>query len=185
MVLNEFRKLCKPGAFCLYNRQKGKVFFAISRNIAAYLSELIVELETSEHLCQELIDDREFLELIVLETYESIHPVQAYHLLRSEVPYWRNYIDGIGLKFYNKNFQFIEYKAKWSLAKDHTGTDRIVVEASTKRGNSIVVGVFDSIFEAKDFIRLYYSISYPKIVIANNEFTKRYLSETKRMLMYV
>lgn len=170
------RNLCHPGIFCLYNRKKNKAFVTVSVNMGFKVSEILKKLETDNFNCLELVADKDDLELIVLETYKHVHQKVGYNCLIKELAYWQDYIQKQGIELYDHKFPTVTYKARLNFAVDDKGKDLILVEAITKRYNRTIVGVFNTIPEAKDFMAKHYNKRVNKLVTAFNKQTKAFLA---------
>ena len=173
--LETLRSLCHPGIFCLYNRKKNKGYISVCVNMGQKISELMKKLETNNFTNQELIDDRNDLELIVLETYRHVPARVGYKIGLREMQYWHNYVRKLGIELYDNKLHIVNYKARLNFAVDDKGKDLIIVEAITKRYNKQIVGVFKTIPEAEHFISLYYKNPINKLVTAYNKQTQAFL----------
>ena len=174
--LELLKSLCHPGIFCFYNRKKNKAFITVSVNVGQKVSEVLKKLETDNFNCVELVADKDDLELIVLETYRHINSKVAYKILMKELAYWQDYVQKQGIDLYDHKFPTVTYKARLNFATDDKGKDLILVEATTKRYDKLLVGVFSSIPEAKDFISKHYNKRINKLVTAFNKQTKAFLA---------
>ena len=156
--------------FVLYNQDKGKAHLALCKNGLLRIPRLINELRKNEHKIKELCEDLGELQLKVLETHED------YETLRLHMNFWYNYIEDLGLETYSKRRTYIKYKSRINIGYDYNGDRRVFVELVNRRNESFVVGVFEKMFEGRDFKKQYFdSKDYVYPVYANNELTKNYV----------
>lgn len=167
----------RSGIVAIYNRKKHKAQLVIAKNLASHLATIATEIRDGIYPNREIMEDRNNLEMIVLETLNGSSPEEDYETLKLHMHYWYMYCNDLGMSFYSKRL-YVMYKARTRVDIDLKGTMKVFVDLVSRNNKSFVVGVFDKMDEAKEFVKTYFKEDeyiYP--VYANNHHTKEYLEE--------
>lgn len=177
-MVKELLKLPNVGCiYALYNQKRKKTqLFLANSNALLSIPRTISNLRNNDHKSKELCSDINDLELIVLETHEDTS------YLRLRMQYWYDYVEDLGLETYTKRI-YLQYKSRINVDFDYTGEKRVLVELVNKRNESFVVGVFDKMYEAKEFQEAYFGRSkYVYPIYANNVLTREYIQTRDKQL---
>lgn len=151
-------ELSRIGLFGLINDIDKRVYVSYSTNIICSVSQII----ESNKL---LKDDVNKLRIITFDC-----PTYNKNIQKQYVMYYINEYRNKGYTLYHK-FNHIRYKVDIEIVKELAYVKLI----SSNNKNNVVVGVFDDIDKAKEFLSEFYSNSfvYPN-AIAYNKLTKNY-----------
>lgn len=151
----------KSGVFALVNNQSNNVYLAYSNNILTYIVRLLFDVTNIKY--RKVRDDIEKLEFVMLfESNDKDEMIQQYS-------YYVDHYKDINYTFY-REYTPVKYKLIKEVIEKN-----IVISLIAKNGKKKVMGVFCSKKEADLFVKTYYSTSYLKPVLCNNELTKQFL----------
>jgi hypothetical protein len=168
-MVRDLLSLPEGCTFALFNQKRKKAQLFICKNGLIRIPQIINTLRNNEHSSKELCSDLQDLELVILETNNDIS------ILRLHMQYWKDYLKDLELETYNK-INCLIYKSRVTTGYDYTGELRILVELVNRRNESFVVGVFEKMYEAKEFQKKYFDTrNYVYPVYANNEHTREYV----------
>ena len=165
------------GIIALINDSDKKVYLTQGSNIPVLLGKIISEIKQGIHTHQELCDDYKKLKAMVIETQIDI----THRYLH--MSYWYDYFEASGYKLYTKK-NHLSYKVSKGLVNVSKNSSKLVVEVYlvNSRCEKTVVGVFETIQQADEFIETYYTQDnkYKLPILANNKLTMaRYLSKNE------
>lgn len=161
---SELKDLCKPSIFALVNRNDKRIYLAQSCNALLAISHLCDKLNKGTYRYKELIEDyrNNKIELILISS--SLDEVSRKIQLRELQDRYRNQ----GYFLYNR-FKSSRYRVGYTYNKKRR---TIEINLVSNDNSKILVGVFNNMKEADDFVALYYSSEYPLVVYANNQDTR-------------
>lgn len=169
MTLLNLQNLSVSGVWALVNLVDNKIYINYSNNILASLSRNISEILDNSHSCRPIISDYAKLELVILETHVP------HNQLKVKSGYYMDSYKNNGWSLYNTNPP-VKYTVKTLIAKDCKAHVVLV----NKRNDKLVVGVFDSIYEADEFSSsVYPNNTVTTILYSQNSLTKEFLRKNK------
>ena len=171
MRVDNIKNLCIPGIYVLINERDKKVYISYSANIIGSISRIFAskDIETKS-----LRNDYKLLRLKLLSD-EKDRGIQKLFAIN----YIKEYKDR-GYSLY-KEYNYVRYKVITEIERvvpSSIKSSRIFVYLAITNGKRYVVGVFQNIDEANEFVSLYYKDKEVRnIVIAKNDITKEIYSD--------
>ena len=151
----------KPGVWAFVNDTDRIIYLSYSKNIQSTISRNIKEVMDNSHSCKRLIKDKSKLNLVVLE----------YNCEKAKLNYWLDHYRNDGYSLYRNRNGEVTYRLQVKIVAEYL----IHVILRNLHGNSVVVGVFDSMEEANTFIQTHYPDKIYNIVYSDNKLTQHYL----------
>lgn len=186
-LIGNIRDLPRSAVFALYNPKKKKVYVTLARNFIKRLAAVTNELRDGSFKLDEMCQDYDDLELIVLETSNSMDTAETQKVFKLHMFYWQNYVEKLGLTHYGKKYTYVRYKPRLTHGINYSGIPVVFVNLISTRNDSFIVGVFENYFDGKNFSDEYLSKQqndhgyiYP--VYACNDTTKEFLKEDGKRL---
>lgn len=179
-LFRDYFGLSKPGVYALINSRHKWAYIGHSSNILTAIADVIDGIVTGKTKHRKLIEHTEYLSVHILETSDEwVSPDDVEHRKIRANYYLKKYKDD-GYRLYI-NKKPIELQVKVEVKKDfNVANDNLLVYVNVTSKNSAikrVVGVFDTMEEAKQFVEVVYrpmDIVYP--VLADNTLTKEYFN---------
>lgn len=167
MTLKKLQELCIAGVFCIVHKRNKHVYIAYSSNILVAISRHLELLSKGNHPNKKLQRQFKSCEWMILETNVKDNE----KMLRQQ--YWMDKYKQDGYNIYN-NRNSVIYKVRTNVTGDLNTPYKVSVELVNRRNDKIVVGLFDSLLDANDFIETYYrgpiySITYAKNFFSDSE----------------
>ena len=156
--------LSTPGIWAFINERDRVVYLSQSNNILSSVSRNIDSLLDKSHFCRRMVKDRNNLTLVILEYIE----IETDRKLR--LNYWIDHYRNKGYNLYRKHNGESVYQPKILITKDY----QIHVVLVNKRNDKLVVGVFNKMDEANQFMTSHYSNTFYTITYSDNILTKEY-----------
>lgn len=157
----------KRCVYALVNERDKKAYIAYSSNTLGSICNLISS--------NKLQEDWSKLQIKILET------IQSSNKLKIRYQHWTTYYANNGYRLY-RDYKAVQYKLSIDVIEDHKrGVENrllFIVRLVSRGYKSVTVGVFGSMEEMNEFIRLHYTV-IDDIVCADNELTKKYLASVK------
>lgn len=169
MNLKQLISYSIPGIWGLINKKDKRIFISGSENILSAVSRNIEELLLKNHSCRNLLRDIPNLELIVLETNTPKNQRKA------KQSFWMDHYLSQGYTLYRTKPP-VSYRVTTAITQDYL----IHVLLVNSRNDKIVVGVFDKMDHATQFITSHYNTSkIYNITYSQNNLTKLFYNNRK------
>jgi hypothetical protein len=165
--------LSTPGIWAIVNERDRLVYLSQSNNVLASMSRNIDMIHNKSHSCRKLLRDKSLLSFVVLEEVSSTETDRKLRL-----NYWINHYRNKGYTLYRKHNGEATYTPKLFVTKDY----KVHVTLVNKRNDKLVVGVFDKMNDATQFITTYYSNIFYTITYSDNILTKEYYNRKKAVV---
>lgn len=166
-VLNTLLSIPKSALYALVNRHDNCIYLAYSTNVFMSLALVFQHCGNKEKKYRKLNEDLGKCELVVLFESKKVDD------LIQQYSYYYDYYNLLGYTHYRK------YKGKRYKIRTDIKDDKVFVSLETSRKNTKVVGVFDKMKDANEFIATHYTSDYLKPVYAKNELTKSYMESER------
>lgn len=164
--------LSKPGIWAIVNERDRVVYLSQSNNILSSMSRNIDMIHDKSHPCRKLLRDKSLLSFVLLEELHT----ETNRKLR--LNYWINHYRNKGYTLYRRHNGEVSYTPKVFVTKDY----KIHVTLVNKRNDKLIVGVFDKMDDATQFITTYYSNTFYNITYSDNILTKEYYNRKKAVV---
>lgn len=170
-LMTRLENLSIAGVFALYNDKDKKVYIGTSNCCLLAISQLLKNFKDKVVPIRELYQDRKKLEVSILETIDDkIQRDVRYN-------YWCDYYRNLGYSLYREH-KGTTYTVRLTIENIETEIYRVLVQLVNTRKDKIVVGVFSTVDEAQEFIKLNYEgKDYIVPVYSDNSLTKEYLNK--------
>lgn len=155
------------GIWGLVNEADRKIYLSYSNNILSSISRNISDLKSRCHSCRDLNNDLSKLSIIIVE--RNTPSSQLKLSLSNWMDNYRN--NNYGLY---REFIPVSYKLRKVVSKDYL----VHVLLVNSRNDKIVVGIFDKMDLADQFINTHYKDNITKVIYSDNQLTGNYI---KRM----
>lgn len=156
-------ELAQPGVFALVHYRTKAMYIGYSNNMLVSISDHLSKAKTGTHECKELNKMFKNLRLYVIE-YSNSPKVRA--------AYWYKQYSSLGITLYNQRVP-VNYKARIEVGSDYL----VYVKIVTNRNDALVLGVFTTMAEAKQFYDIVASQEQIVPIYATNELTRKYVEE--------
>jgi len=169
----EYTKALIPGVFALVNEFKKKIDIRYSFCITKSIVTILTKIRECSLEGDELVQDfnRLNIKFVILEEISKDS-----RLLRMRQAYWTEYYKNQRYKFYRYR-NALEYRITIKIRNY-----LVYIELQNKNHDSLIIGVFDKMKDAKKFIEDYYPKKKVKsIVYALNALTRQYLLENPEL----
>lgn len=154
--------LVVPGVFALINNLDRKIDIRHSTNCLDSIARHLTQITKNTHPCKALIQDREKITFRILDVIEDPQLRMLCHT------YWSN-------RYKDEAYSFYRYRPALTLrARICVEEYQVRVKLQNANHKAFVVGCFDAITDAENFVSLYYSSKAPYPVYACNRLTKEY-----------
>lgn len=166
MKLKNLVSIPKKSIYCFVNRNDKKIAIFFSRNTLASLSRNM----------------EKFVQNLNIETteFEIIETINHDNDLRVRFDYWCAKYRNEGWEVLNQ-FRAVHYKAlieaRVNLLSGDISKAYAVVLLRSRGYKEIIVGLFDSVSDAKKFLKKKYRRNIVSIIYADNEYTKHFREE--------
>ena len=171
MNLKELATYSKSGIWGFINVTDKRIFISGSENILSAVSRNIEELLLKNHSCRLLLQDIPNLELIILET--SVPKNQR----KAKQSFCMDHYLSQGYSLYRTR-KPVSYRITTAISNDYF----VHVLLVNSRNDKIVVGVFDKMDDATQFITSHYNTSkIYNITYSKNNLTKLFYNNRKNI----
>lgn len=166
-LLKEIDAMSISCLFALQNDQDKKVSLHMTGNLLRALERILPDLKATNSLSEAYQNDK--LKLVILEkTYGKVDR-------RLRLNHWYKHFLDLGYQYYNNpNIGKYEIRMEIEPITGH-GDYWVLVKLKSSNGRKRVVGAFEKMDEAQEFVDKYYKSGIVTLVYANNPLTKRYL----------
>jgi hypothetical protein len=164
--------LSKPGIWAIVNERDRIVYLSQSNNVLSAVSRNISSIHDKSHSTRRLIRDKSLLSFVFLEEVAT----ETDRKLR--LNYWIDNYRNRGYTFYRKKNGECLYTPKVFITTDF----KVHVTLVNKRNDKLVVGVFNTIQEANQFVESNYPNTFYSITYSNNTLTKEYYKSKKSVV---
>lgn len=173
MNLQQLQELSVSGVWGFVNHTDRCIFITHSNNILTSVSRNISQIEDKTHTCRRLLQDKSKLELVILDTNLSSKD------RRIRVGDWMTYYRFNGYSLY-RDSTVVSYKIRVVITKEYL----IHVLLVNKRNDKIVIGVFNKMELANNFIQSTYpNNKVHKVIYSENSLTKEFLNRSMDIRM--
>ena len=170
-IFKQLLDLSDSGLFAFVEPSKRLVYICHGKNLLSSLNQHIERFRLGAHECRDLQRDFVGLEVVFLETEED----SVIRKLKAEI--WKREYISRGYKLY-KQKTAIKLDISTRIETEGELPYKVLVCLSTKRGDSRIVGIFNTIKESKEFILINYpSPNIQAIIYATNKLTLDYLQK--------
>lgn len=171
MNLKELLKLSVSGVWGFINPTDKRIFISHSSNILSAISRNIQQIQDKSHSCRKLLRDLPHLQVTVFDVNLSAkdRKIRSVH--------WLNEYKQLGYTPYKDSIA-VSYKLRTVITKNY----EIQVQLVNKRNDKIIVGVFDKIDLATEFIQSTYPNNIVnRIIYSENSLTTLFHKDTKHI----
>lgn len=155
--------------YALVHEGNKKVYISYSKNVVTSLARLLEDVKDKKSIYKHLIDDAPKLEFKVLDYINTTDDSLDISL---KLDYNIELYKQLGYTLYNDKYKL--KKLKVSIEVDESINRIFVRLKSQDRHKSIVVGVFDKMWDAQEFACCFDSMSIVVPVYATNELSVKY-----------
>lgn len=181
MRLDELCKLAVSGVYAFINEKEKRIYVGQSNNVLYALNRSIERFKMNAHECVELQYDfnEGLLEYTILETEAD----RLTRLVKAE--HYKSVYENDGYNLYPQR-KLVKFDVRIKIETiDHPLQYKAIVYLNTNRKHHIL-GIFDTIDEANEFVKLHYTTPLTTITYAKNNLTLNYLSQySKDVYRYV
>lgn len=154
--------------YALICEENMKVYISYSKNVVTSLGRLLSDLQDKKSIYKHLIEDAPKLKFKVLDSINIDDRIDIAVKIDHQVTLYKQ----LGYSLYNDKYKLQKFKVAIEVDDD---LSRIFVKLkSDNRTKSVVVGVFDKMWDAEEFACCFDSMDIIKPVYATNEMSKKY-----------
>lgn len=153
------------GVYIIANHRRRKIDVRHSINCLESISKQLSRIQDGTHEIKELIEDQNDLMIEILEKTSEYRE----RLLRHT--FWLDFYKECKYEFY-----YLRSGLRYKVRIDVENYE-VRVKLQNQNHDSIIVGYFQSMDEAHEFVEKHYETPIYKIIYASNELTERYLSK--------
>jgi hypothetical protein len=165
LSIEELGKLAQPGIYAILNESDRKVDVRCSQDCLKSIAGVISDLANERYKDKAVVQDRAKISFKVLEVMHDPVIKKQHH------SYWSFWYKDQGYDFY----RFRPALLYQPLIELNTRTCKPVVCVRDKNGTKIVVGSFDTMHEANEFLEKYYTPPCFNLIYAFNKLTLTYV----------
>lgn len=169
-VFKHMFNIPRSGIYCLINHKKKMLYIAYSKDICTSLSRIVKDIKDKNIIYKQMIKDVKKLEFEYLEDINNCDTTLDIHL---KLGFYIDKYKHLGYTLYNNRYKHLQLKVSIIPSNDLKFVHVTLVSKTYKR---IVVGVFESIYEAQEFATVFDNMDLVKPIYAINDLTRNYLT---------
>lgn len=166
-TLNDLYSMSVPGVYAVINSSNKRIYIAYAANVSIAIATLLAKAANYELPINDLCKD---IELGIVSIKLLRECKGDTNILRGYAQMFVDKYKQLGYSMY-RDITFIKYSVKTSI----TTSNKVIVELVKTRNSKVLVGVFNNMIEANNFITENYKepIYFP--VYSSNDLTKSFL----------
>lgn len=162
-------KSCIFGLIC---HKYKHIYISHSLDVCMSLSRVLKDVQDEISIYKQMIKEKKSLEFIVLDNINKYDTDVDIHL---KIQYFIKHYKHLGYSLYNDKHRLREYKVKMEVSEDLKAMYVKLVCQSSK----IIVGVFDKLWDAEEFMTEFEKMDIIVPVYAINKLSKEYFKSNR------